>query len=317
MNVLNLNKLSLKSKLSSKFRRRIIVGVFGFALFIFAPPAFAEETNASDKPPATGPISANMKKLSSPQGIITDFPTVPANIIKQAGYILSTPESEGSIIDSLAKFARFGLDELVYIDIGSERSVSPGDRFAVARYDQFIHHPVPNPSSSEFPDSFKSLKEYSWGSSEEGKPLGYLVRILGELEILEVSKDISKAIIRESYEDMMVGDRIINTQTPPVLLDIEERPDKNIEGYIVASKIASSLLAMTDIVYLDVGRNQNVAMGDRFDVYIFPDTQAGEEVLPEMVGELLAINIQNDTSSAVILKGGDGLRIGRKIRYKK
>lgn len=317
MNRLNLKRLLPRSTFISKFRISHIACVLGLVFFVITSPAIAEETKDADQKLATGPLSSGIRKLNPLQGIITDFPIVPSNIIKQAGYILPMPESEGIIIESHNKLERFGLYDLVYIDAGSERSVSPGDRFAVVRYDKFIYHPVLKPASSDFDFSFKSFKEYSWGVSDVGKPMGYLVRILGELEVLEVSKDISKAIIRESYEDMLVGDRIINTQTPAVLLDIRDFPEKNIEGYIIASKIASSSLAMTDIVYLDVGRDQNVEMGDHFSVYMFPDSLAGEEVLPQTVGELLVINTQSETSSAVVLKGNDEMRIGQKVRHKK
>ena len=322
MNILNLNRLSSKLRIFSIFLSCNIVCLLMIVSLIVPPAVFSEETKS--KPPATGPLSPGMKKLPPQQGIITDFPIVPSNIIKQAGYILTLPESEGSIIDNQAKLERFGAGDLVYIDTGSERSVSPGDRFAIVRHDKFIYHPVIKTSSGftenlkDLKDySWESLKDFSWGTSDDGKPLGYLVRILGELEVLEVDKDISKALVTESYEDMIIGDRIIPTITPPVLLDIRDREDKNIEGYIVASKIASTSLAMTDIVYLDVGQEQNVALGDHFSVHAFPETASGEEALPQTVGELLIVNAQNDTSTAVVLKGRDELKIGRKVRYKK
>lgn len=322
MNILNLNRLLPKSGISPTLLSGNIVSILIIVSLIVPAPVFSEDTKS--KAPATGPLSPGMKKLPPQEGIITDFPLVPSNIIKQAGYILTMPESEGSIIDNQAKLERFGAGDLVYIDAGSERSVSPGDRFAIVRHDKFIYHPVIK-TSSGFAESVKDLKDYSWGSlkdfswgtADDGKPLGYLVRILGELEVLEVDKDIAKAMVTESYEDMIVGDRIIPTITPPILLDIREREDKNIEGYIVASKIASTSLAMTDVVYLDVGQEQNVALGDHFSVHVFPETPSGDETLPQSVGELLIVNAQNDTSTAVVLKGSDELKIGRKVRYKK
>ncbi|OGW14233.1 MAG: hypothetical protein A3K09_08330 [Nitrospinae bacterium RIFCSPLOWO2_12_FULL_47_7] len=128
----------------------------------------------------------------------------------------------------------------------------------------------------------------------------------------------SKAIIRESYQEMTNGDRITAKRTLPPLPSNKAPEEKDIGGYIVASRSASSVMQVKNmIVYLDAGSEQKVAPGDLFEVYVVPEMENKKALSPRVLGELLVVDTQDNTSTAVILKSNVELSIGQKVRYKK
>lgn len=321
MNQLNSNKILSDLKI----RLYPASCLLAFLVLVFSGSAFAEKGDTSVH--TVAPLSPGMETLPSTQGTIgvaspspktqygrfrADFPLIPPFILKQAGYILPFPESEGSIVENYLKRARLGTGDFVYLDIGSEKGVSTGDRFTVSRPEKYIYHPVLKTAAAGI-SKYRGLL-----SMQDGLPLGYLINILGELEVVEVNANESKAVIRESYQEMMNGDRIITQRTPPPLIVNEEPEEKDIDGYIVASKnVSSSMVGANAIVYLDVGSEQTVAPGDRFEAYEIPAINDKKTFSPHVVGELLVIDTQNNTATAIILKSSIELQVGQKIRYKK
>ena len=135
MNRLNLNKILFESGSSAKLCSCLTSGLLAIVI-LCSPVSIYGETIADSS------FSSGMEPLPS-QGIIgkdasyarqeADFPLVPPSMIKQAGYILPFPEREGTIVANYLNLAGFTAGDFVQIDIGSEKGVSPGDRFTVSR----------------------------------------------------------------------------------------------------------------------------------------------------------------------------------------
>lgn len=297
MNRLILNKIELSVRVKVVFSALGRFWVLAFLVFALSSPVLADT-----KDPASPPAPTDGGKPKYEGRFWAEFPLVPPATIKKAGFILPFPESEGSIVENYSMIKRYGIGTIVYIDIGAEKGVSPGDKFIVSRAEKTITLPV----------------NKHWWNSLFATEVGYVINILGELEVLEVAAKNSKAIILESYEDIMNGDRIMSPKSLPQLPASKEKsPEKNIEGYIIATKEPFVMTSSPQIVFLDKGSDQQVALGDRFEVYITLETPDREPLPPQVIADLIVVNTQEKTSTAVVLKSNRELLVGENFRNAK
>ncbi len=221
--------------------------------------------------------------------------------------------------------------ERVFIDIGRRQGLELGDKFTVYSQERFIYHPVFGHNNREFQlfkprrTGFES-KQY-WSSS--GKPLGYSIMIRGILEVVEIGETTSYANVIKSYEDIKPGEFLIPYQEN-VEPQSDGGADKNIEGYVVATKLDKIGVGITDIVYIDKGWEDGVQAGDVFEVYHIPEKVEKKwwaflgsmgtkktRLLPDVLGKIKVVNTQKRTASAVIVQNNYDMHVGNKIRIKR
>ncbi len=300
MNRLILNIIPSELNVRAKVVLCAVGHFLGLAFLVFAlnTPVLADTKNPSSPQAQT---DSGKKKYEG--RFWAEFPLIPEATIKKAGFILPFPESEGSIIQNYSMIKRFGAGTIVYIDIGAQKGVSPGDRFIVSRPEKTVFLPA---------------KKSAWWNRLFATDIGYVINILGELEVLEVTAENSKAVILESYEEIMNGDRIMNPRTlSPLPPSREKSPEKNIEGYIIATKEPFVMISSPQIVFLDKGSEQQVAPGDRLEVYVTMETPDRQPLPPQVVADLIVVNTQEKTSTAVVLKSGMELLVGQSFRNAK
>ena len=98
-------------------------------------------------------------------------------------------------------------------------------------------------------------------------------------------------------------------------------PDFEFDGYIAEVKEKKFMTAYGDIVFIDLGKNQQVKPKARFTIY-----REGEEVIHPITGEILGImvekigvlevtsDIEEDSSTAVIIDSRKPIEIGDSIK---
>jgi len=249
------------------------------------------------------------------------------NTLKQAGFILPETNPTGVIIKNFGNHQNFGLGEIVYLDAGSTHGVTKGGKFTIFSRVRPILHPVYKGNIREnIPDYKRPLAEpYPTYFSRVGKRMGHLVQPLGILEILEATAESSKAIIRESYNPITLGDFIIpfeKLSAPPRLP--ETKGEEKLEGYIIAFKREHYVGGLNEILYIDRGSNDRVIPGDRFEVYVTPTTGGKLDeftprevsLIPQVVAEVQVLDTQKETSTAIVISGIDPIPLGAAIRYK-
>lgn len=267
---------------------------------------------------------------------IGDVPTISENQVLHAGFILSAEVSVGTITNILAENRLVATEGMVvYLDIGTESGLTPGDRFIVFSKKRFIRHPVKQGTEREWFPWFTSSRYRAMGDEDEpviafenqGKKLGDLVRILGILDVLDVEVGKSKAIVQKIFDDIRQGDFIMPYQKP-VLAKRAPSSGKSIEGYVVAFKEETMGAMTNDIIYLDVGTEQGVRPGDVFQIYVIPQKDNETKwfeynkpkttpLSPLVIGELQVVATRAGTSSAVILDVVQDLKgPGQFVRYK-
>jgi len=251
-----------------------------------------------------------------------------ANPYASAGWISNTMQPVGKVLKIMDNKPATTGPESVFINIGRRQGVELGDKFTVYSPERFVSHPV------------IGLKRELWGSHPKtrqpgfpakelwslwGKPLGYRIAIRGVLEVTEVGDTASYANLIKVYEDIKTGEFLIPYQViiePPQNIS----SDRNIDGYIVATKTDKLGVAYNDIVYIDKGWEDGVQAGHSFEVYRIQELvektwyrigSFKKQLLPEVLGELKVVSTQKHTATAVIVQNNRDMEVGNRIRIKR
>ncbi len=171
-----------------------------------------------------------------------------------AGYIQTAPvdtsyELVGAVSEADGHIYSQG--NFVYFRGGADRGVKVGDMFSVIRP--------------------RGQVESRWTSK---KNIGFYVEELGIVEIIRVKNDVSIAKINTSCDNFQFGDLLqpipnrvspMFEQRPP--LDIFADPTGKVRGRILMAKDSRELLGCNQIVYIDLGAEDNVQVGDYLTIY--------------------------------------------------
>ena len=146
----------------------------------------------------------------------------------------------------------YSTGDFVYIRGGTQQAVRVGDEFTVVR-----------PRGQ-----FKSRL-----SRKDGW-LGVYTQEVGRLRVTEVRDEVSVALVAHSCDTLLLGDLLRHAprRTPPPAGAAEEfdrfrDPNGQPTGRIVAARDFREMVAIDQVVYIDLGAEDNVRVGDRLTVY--------------------------------------------------
>jgi len=246
------------------------------------------------------------------------------NKFANAGFIAPKLSSVGTIVKLFdQKLGTSGPDE-VFVDIGKYQGVKKGDRFTVYSKDRYIYHPVLPGYGQEEAYTRRRGFDSKELMSHPGEPLGHRVLIHGVLEITEMGEKFSYARVVQSYEIIETGHLLTPYQKFEDQSSTVSEIEKNIEGYIVASKGDRIGIKDDDIVYIDKGWQDQVRPGDHFEVYTIPHIEKNiwyklepkkTPLLPYMLGKIKVIATQKKTATAIVVKSRLDMEIGNPIRF--
>lgn len=252
---------------------------------------------------------------------------------------LSRVTPVGTLLEIISGKTKVSAMDWVYIDIGSSQNVKVGDLFVVYSHDELIKHPLGKwqgvVADREF---FEDTADYdgilvNHLRNIDDDDIIPLIQINGSVVVREVSANMAKAQIHESFNLISKGDFLLPypEHQQAMISSSYVPPKKNLTGYIAAIKDDFIMAATNDIVYLDKGSADGVSNGDRLEVYLIPQS-VDEDVdsmdyehdpffsptvtatLPHVIGELVVINTLQDTSTALILNSRDPIVAGQKFR---
>lgn len=215
--------------------------------------------------------------------------------IQASGYITSKPiPAWGTIIRSKEGALNLSEGEVVYIQLELGKEVQVGDRFSIVRLGKPVTHPVTN------------------------HILGHLVLAPGELIILERRDEVAIARINKSFTPILRGDMILAAQ--PILPEaVPIRTQKRIEGFVVFSPESTVTISEKEIVFIDRGSQDGVMVGDLFSIYQQPPRlrghygepkEEGKEIPLARVGEVVAVSVRLETSTALVTRSSQPIHIG-------
>ncbi len=180
--------------------------------------------------------------------------TAAGNNLYCAGYIQTSAISDGNYIVGAVDEADqyiFSQNNFLYINMGSNKGVNVGDMFAVVRP--------------------RAKVKSKWSNKTD---LGFYVQELGAVEVVNVKAQVSVVRIKSSCDNFLLGDlvQLVEKRTSPLY---EQRPALNLFadpsgkaiGRIVLSREPADLLTRDHIVYVDLGADNNVQVGDHLTIF--------------------------------------------------
>lgn len=165
-----------------------------------------------------------------------------------------------------------------------------GNRYSIVRIFDQVSHPV------------------------TGKKVGYLARVLGDLNIVHTKGKVSTGIIGEIYRDARIGDHVIEHLDYMTWLPKEENSlSGDLRGYILINPEGKSIMGKGDVVFTDLGIADGLKVGDTLELVGPAKKVGGVQVPPEVVGEIQVIVPRPDTSVAKITKSFRDIGIGTEV----
>lgn len=171
-----------------------------------------------------------------------------------AGYVQSSPiDTTNKLIGGVEEQDQYHYadGDYVYLNMGSGKGVQVGDMMSVVRP--------------------KGQVETRWTKKND---LGFLVQELGSVEIVRVKGDVSVARVRTACDSFMLGDLVQpaaqrnspNHQSRGPL-DLFADPSGKAKGRLFMARDNQEALTRDQIVYIDLGAEDNVQVGDYLTVY--------------------------------------------------
>ena len=139
----------------------------------------------------------------------------------------------------------------LYISLGANQGVKVGDMFAVVR------------PRGKFRSKFSTKDN-----------LGIYVQEIGAVQVISVKQDVSVARVTVSCDNFLLGDLIqpIQQRMSPLfeqrpMLDVFANASGKMTGKIVLARGGLEMPGREQIVYIDLGQEDNVKVGDYFTIF--------------------------------------------------
>lgn len=171
-----------------------------------------------------------------------------------AGYIQTSAISTGNKIiagQMEADKYNYAQNDFLYINMGHDKGVNVGDTFAVVRP--------------------RGAVKSKWSNKND---LGFYVQEVGALEVVKVKADVSAVRVKSSCDNFLLGDlvQLVEQRTSPLAIqmppmDIFGDPSGKATGRILMSRDGAEMLSRDFIVYVDLGADDNVKVGDHLTVF--------------------------------------------------
>lgn len=141
--------------------------------------------------------------------------------------------------------------DYIYLDMGADKGIRVGQDFAVVRPRGAV--------KSKF--------------SRKGR-LGVFVQEVGQVRVVAVKEKVSVAVITTSCDNMLLGDLLTDVPARAVTVtessaNLNRFTDANGKptGRIVLARDAHEMITRNQIVYIDLGAEDNVRAGDKLTIF--------------------------------------------------
>ena len=215
-------------------------GTLVLVLFVFSATVFAQ----TPAPTPTVIFNKDNREMTVTAG----------NNLYCAGYVeTGTVSTESKIVGAENEQEQFiyGEGDNLYINLGAERGAKVGDVFSVIRPRGRVETRLSNK-----------------------KNLGFYVQEVGAVEIIKVKNNVSVARVKTSCDNFLLGDLLqpVQQRNSP---KFEERPTLDVfaessgktSGRIFMARDGIELIGREQIVYIDLGSEDSVKVGDYMTVY--------------------------------------------------
>ena len=222
-----------------RFSKVVLFASFLFALAVSTNAQTPASTPQVLAPEAKPPMEVTTKSALFCAGYIRLQPLAPM------------PQVVGAVEEQDRRM--FSNGEVVYINAGSRQGIKEGQNFQIIR------------PRGDVRGVHRDKKGY----------LGTYIQEVGQLQVFNVGENVSAAQLTSSCGDVvMFGDLL--TAIPDRAAPLE-RPELNVDSYapstgkqhgrLMMAKDAREMVARNDVVYIDLGVEDNVKPGDYLTIY--------------------------------------------------
>lgn len=221
-------------------------------------------------------------------------PTITFSEIDQVGFITPfVPEGKGFILGGKRQRTLIGAADKIYVQFREGAQPEVGERFFVFRTSLLFKHPITN------------------------KDVGYLNTMLGVLEVVLVAPDHAKAVVISSFQEMSANDKLMPYKKRSEEIAVQPGAEP-IEGNIILAEWGTFLIAHRQVVFIDLGANDEIKAGNRFEVFQEPKalTSQDEEVVLSIqpIGELLVLAVEQETAATLVIEALSEFTPGERVR---
>lgn len=171
-----------------------------------------------------------------------------------AGFVQSSPiDTANKLIGGLEEQEQhiYSQGQYVYLNMGSGKGIQVGDMMAVVRP--------------------RGQVKSKWSRKDD---LGFFVQEVGAVEIVRVKSDFSVARIKTSCDNFILGDLVqpMPQRTSPIHqsrgpLDLFADSSGKARGRLFMARDGQEAITRDQIVYIDLGAEDNVQVGDYLTVF--------------------------------------------------
>ncbi|MBN2382060.1 LysM peptidoglycan-binding domain-containing protein [bacterium] len=214
------------------------------------------------------------------------------DVLDSCGFITQTDIDVGSIISSEEEITQLSDHDIIYLNIGENDNVKAGDLFTIFKYDRKLRHP------------------------HTRAKLGQVVTILGRCKILCTQLNTSTAIIIKTYDSMEIGHKI-TPYIPRKMMYRDIPPEQpfckqssgELSGTILDVQSGAMglsdgvLIGEDDIVFLDKGSDDGVALGQYFAAFEHNKRGYAGDVLTRIShGKIVIIKVENKFATGLVIR---------------
>jgi LysM domain len=207
----------------------------------------------------------------------------------------------GSLVAAFEEKMWLSTDDRAYARFKGGAGLTVGETYVVYRTDRPIHHPITH------------------------ELIGYQTKILGTAKAVKVDPKAVTVIIGQSVEPIERGD-LLGPWTEKLYRPVSQRPShRDVNGRILAAQIdVLNMLGEQHIVFVDKGKADGVEEGNVFRVVrsgdrfgLEPGAIPSDSSLPdEVVGDLLVIDVKDNTCTALVTRSLLELAIGDRVEMR-
>jgi hypothetical protein len=232
--------------------RAIAAGV-GLGMLLAGASAWTQDNPQTQAVSSTQPVAS---AASPDYAAVYCSNFVTSDLGRGDTYLISGEQSNARTVYSLRDF--------VYINKGSNQGVRVGDRFSVVRPDK---DPI-------------DVQWFKW-QEQLHKAMGTFYRDAGQLKVVNVQPNVSTAEVTFACEFLQRGDIVLPMQPRP---SPPYKPEARFErfaplsgksvGMLVFGKDYSQTYGKFSTVYVNLGTNQGVTVGDYMRVFRYQGSHA-------------------------------------------
>ena len=178
----------------------------------------------------------------------------------------------------------------VYVESDGKTPLQTDHRYSIVRvYDQ-VSHPVTK------------------------KKIGFLAKVLGDLNVVHSKGKLSTAIVGEVYKEIQIGDHVIEHLDYMTWIPKEENDlSGDLTGYILINPEGQTVLGKGYVVFIDLGIEDGLKTGDTLDLVGEKQTVGGVVTPPQIIGEVQVLVPRPRTSVAMITKSYRDIGLGTEV----